>query len=226
MNSQRLKLFALFCMTIDHFGVVLNTLHRYNIAGSDFAFYMTDAYWQMRVIGRLAFPIFCFLIAEGCAHSKNIKKYIGRLAIFAIISQIPYQVFWNISSSGTDNITKDFFVYTQGNVLVTLSLGAIAAYFYSKIFGKRKMYYKMLYASGIAASFVAVVLLRGEYDLVGILIILLVYAFRLKDASDLDFKVFGTKHIQVLCCALVTFGYYALMIHRSHYEVIGAVSSI
>jgi len=223
MNAFRLKLLALLFMTIDHVGVVLNVLYRYEIAGNEFTHYMTDAYWQMRVIGRLAFPIFAFLIAEGCAHTKNIKKYILRLAVFALISQIPYQVFRGAAVGFAHGLSHYLFHYTSGNVLVTLAFGAVAVYLYQKLFEKRKA--KPLYVLGIIFTFIAVAFLSGEYDICGLLIILTVYIFREKDDASPDLKVFGNKYIQVLCCALVALTYYALIMHESIFMISGAVLS-
>lgn len=47
-------------------------------------------------VGRLAFPIFAFMIAEGYAHTSNVKKYMGRLFVFALVSEIPF-CGWTIS---------------------------------------------------------------------------------------------------------------------------------
>lgn len=46
-------------------------------------------------IGRIAFPIFAFLLAQGFRHTKNIKKYITRMALFALISEIPFDLMYN-----------------------------------------------------------------------------------------------------------------------------------
>ena len=46
----------------------------------------------MTCVGRLAFPIFAFMIAEGCYYTSNVKKYMLRLFLFAIISEIPFNL--------------------------------------------------------------------------------------------------------------------------------------
>ncbi len=51
-------------------------------------FFPTDIY--LRCIGRLAFPIFAFMVAIGYSKTRNVKKYIVRMLIFALIAQIPY----------------------------------------------------------------------------------------------------------------------------------------
>ena len=222
MNAQRLKLLAVIFMTADHLGKILNSLYRYMEYGAEFDHYMNDNFWQMTVIGRLAFPIFCFLIAEGCAHTKNIKRYIGRLTVFAVISQIPYQMFHS-AQIGFRNGRDFFFHFTSGNVLVTLALGAAAVFFYQKLFENGKL--RLLNIFGIIAATLALGFFRGEYGLYGFLIILPVYVFRKKEDVSPDFKVFGNKYIQVLCCTLATLWYYMFTQHESVYMVIGAVLS-
>lgn len=72
MNRNILKIIAVISMVIDHIGA-----------------YLLPSYFWMRWIGRLAFPIFAFFIAEGLKYTKNRKKYVLTLFIFAIISQVP-----------------------------------------------------------------------------------------------------------------------------------------
>ena len=73
LNSNQLKLLALLTMTVDHIGV-----------------HLFPQYPILRIIGRLAFPIYAYCIAEGCAHTKNRKKYLMQMAGMALLCQLVY----------------------------------------------------------------------------------------------------------------------------------------
>ena len=73
-------------------------------------------------LGRIAFPIFAFLISEGYIHTSNLKKYIKRLSIFAMISQIPFMLFRTLIGE-----------WLMLNIMFTLLLGLCAIIFYDKI---------------------------------------------------------------------------------------------
>ena len=73
LNSNQLKLLALLTMTVDHIGV-----------------HLLPQYPVLRIIGRLAFPIYAYCIAEGCAHTKNRKKYLMQMAGMALLCQLVY----------------------------------------------------------------------------------------------------------------------------------------
>ena len=75
MSSFALKLIAVVSMLTDHMGAVL-----------------FPQYIWMRYIGRLAFPIYCFLLTEGYLHTHSFKKYILRMTIFMVLSEIPFDL--------------------------------------------------------------------------------------------------------------------------------------
>ena len=73
LNGNQLKILALIAMTIDHIGCYLYPTHEW-----------------MRIVGRLAFPIFAYMIAEGARYTKNRKKYLGMMFGLGVICQIVY----------------------------------------------------------------------------------------------------------------------------------------
>lgn len=73
LTSNQLKLLALVTMTVDHIGV-----------------HLLPGLPILRIIGRLAFPIYAYMIAEGCAHTKNRKKYLLQMAGLALLCQLVY----------------------------------------------------------------------------------------------------------------------------------------
>lgn len=83
LNGNTLKWIALLSMLIDHIGVVL-------LSGGSHSLF--SVYSLCRGIGRIAFPIFCFLLVEGFCHTSNVKKYILRMLGFACVAEIPYDL--------------------------------------------------------------------------------------------------------------------------------------
>lgn len=75
ISGFTLKWIAIITMIIDHVGAVLY-----------------PQYLILRIIGRIAFPIFCFLLVEGAVHTHNIRRYEGRLLGFALISELPFDL--------------------------------------------------------------------------------------------------------------------------------------
>ena len=73
LTSNQLKLLAMLTMTLDHIGVQM----------------FPGALW-LRIVGRLAFPIYAYMIAEGCAHTRNRSKYLLQKAGLALLCQLVY----------------------------------------------------------------------------------------------------------------------------------------
>lgn len=97
-----LKIVASLTMLIDHIAALLISIF--------------PLYRIMRGIGRLSFPIYAFLIVEGFFHTSNRKKYAIRLALFAAISEVPYDIAFH----------REFIYMGKQNIFFTLLLGLLA----------------------------------------------------------------------------------------------------
>ena len=101
MSSFVIKIIAIITMFFDHYSDAIL---------GHFSF--------LNIIGRIAFPLFCFQIVLGYKHTQNIKKYLFRLVAFGIISQIPFSLFTYAYLGRFDLL----------NVFFTLALGLLGVY--------------------------------------------------------------------------------------------------
>ena len=147
MSSLTLRIIALSTMIIDHYGIIFQ---------SDIIIF--------RIIGRLAFPIYCFLLVEGYTHTGNIKKYATRLLIFAFISEIPF----DLAFFGQIGLEYQ-------NIFFTLIIGLGAIYLIDKKFGKYSIRNSILitFAAAALANF-----FKTDYQYIGIIYILAFYYTR------------------------------------------------
>ena len=107
LSSAALRWLAIALMVLDHVWIAL---------------FKPDCFW-MTCLGRLSFPIFAFLIAEGAYHTSNFKKYALRLFFCGILSEIPYNLFTACSfvNPGRQNI---FFTLLAGLLCLKVFLWA------------------------------------------------------------------------------------------------------
>ena len=87
LSGSTLKIIAIITMLIDHIGATI--LWMEIIYNGD---QLYGLYYLCRSIGRISFPIFCFLLVEGFMHTSDVKKYAVRLGIFALVSEIPFDL--------------------------------------------------------------------------------------------------------------------------------------
>lgn len=80
-----------------------------------------STYTIMRLVGRIAFPIFCFLLYEGFMHTSNIKRYLLRIGLCALVSEIPF----NLMVSRVNTGTAKFFYPQMQNTVFTLLLALL-----------------------------------------------------------------------------------------------------
>lgn len=164
MSSSQLKVLAVVTMLIDHIGAIL-----------------FPSVLLFRIIGRLSFPLFCFLISEGLLYTANLKGYLERLFFFALISEVPY----DLAFHGT-------VYYPQSqNVFFTLFLGLAAISFLHSYLGSRP-------ASALVLALVCVLFaeaLHTDYGWFGVILIIIFYCFKnYRTKGVLIFAVFNTGY--------------------------------
>lgn len=177
MSYFILKIIALITMTIDHVGYLLNN----NI--------------NCRLIGRLAFPLYCFLIVNGFYHTKSKKQYILRLFIFAIISEIPFDLFFN-----EQNILigqNVFFTLFLGLFLITILDKLKTIICQEKILKYRMIYFfvslSLIFLISIISEFI-----RSDYGWFGILLICMFYIFYGNKNINKIYMMLGLVFINLL----------------------------
>ena len=102
-GRELLKWIAVLTMTIDHIGVVIY-----------------PEYTFLRIIGRLSFPLFSYLLVLGVKNTRNVRHYFTRLFLFALISQVPFYLASGIKP------------YEGFNIFFTLSFGVLAIHLFKK----------------------------------------------------------------------------------------------
>lgn len=145
INGFQLKWIAIISMTIDHMGAVLY-----------------PQYDWMRIVGRLAFPIFAFLIVQGMIYTKDVKNYLIRLGAFALLSEIPYDVAF----------CNSVFDIEKQNVFFTLVIGALAIHIYQTA-EQRYMQLSAVVFLSVVAEFI-----NSDYGMLGVWLIFALFCVR------------------------------------------------
>ena len=144
LDTDLLKLIAIVCMVVDHAGTVF-----------------FPQYPAFRWVGRLAFPIFCYCLTVGLMYTHDIRRYLGRLAIFAVISQPFYALAFHPEAFWAN--------LTNWNIFVTLFFSLLAIY---GIKSRRWWWF--------VAGVLAINLLNADYANTGIILTLIFYLCRNK----------------------------------------------
>lgn len=166
ISGSTLKIIAIVTMLIDHTGATfVRALARqpYITANPDTLKLVNEIYNLMRDIGRIAFPIFCFLLVEGFIHTHDVKKYASRLFIFALISEIPFDF----------ALKPSWFYPTKQNVYFTLLIGLLVLWGITICYGRISIQLLIMAAGLMAASF-----LKTDYSYRGVFLIEVLYILR------------------------------------------------
>ena len=120
-------------------------------------------------IGRLAYPIFAFMIVEGYFHTSNLKRYIGRLFLFALLSEIPFNLIMG----------SRFFYPIHQNVLFTFLIGICLIHLNEKARKTKLVWLQIVTGIGtIILGFVLGLITFVDYHYAGVFTILAFYFFR------------------------------------------------
>lgn len=123
LSGSTIKIMAIAAMFIDHFAAVfLSRLIQSGMAENVNPM-LERIYIYMRSIGRIAFPLFVFLLIEGVLHTRSRLKYLGRMALFAVISEIPFDLAFNINMYHVRR--GRILEFSYQNVFFTLSIGLL-----------------------------------------------------------------------------------------------------
>ncbi len=162
ISGSILKYVACLSMLVDHFFVVLYPvcLEAYNPASD-----ATDTllYQIGRAVGRLAFVLYAFLLTEGFVHTHSRGRYLLRLGILALLSEIPFDL--AVNGSIIDPVGQ--------NVYFTLFFGILALWLWEKLSGKI-----VLQIIGALLCCAAAFVLATDYSFMGVLLILVLYVSR------------------------------------------------
>lgn len=201
ISGYHLKMIALVTMLIDHIGAVViwrllegtytirASTQMSNYVGDKIIVWffknqelMYTIYENMRLIGRMAFPLYCFLLVEGFLHTRNVKKYAFRLFLFALLSEIPF----DFALEGT------FWNPMYNNVFFTLLLGLLCINCldwlermfqrwqekkWDKFIGNCIKYFLFFVVIG-GMSVIAEEILMTDYGMSGVVAIALIWLFR------------------------------------------------
>lgn len=187
-----LRNLAMALMLVDHVGLTFFPEHMW-----------------LRYVGRLAFPIFAFLLVEGFVHTRNLPRYLGRLLLLALVTDIPYQ----LMSTGN-------FVYQPfRNVVWTFLVALLAMWAIELVKQHLKGWFNWLPQLLIAwAAYWLANLMQTDYHGLGVLMVLGFYWFRGKTWS----KRAGQAGVMALVNALffnldtfASFGYENLLYYFS-----------
>ena len=156
LNTFTLKMIAIISMLIDHIGHIF-----------------FPEMMIFRIIGRISFPIFAYVLAEGIYYTKDITKYMLRLGIFALLSEIPYDL----------AIMGSVLEFSHQNVFFTLFFGVALFWLYKKI---QHDGWKL---AALAVMLFTVLFLcqwlNTDYCNIGILLIFAFYMYRDKKVGKL-----------------------------------------
>ncbi|MCH5272841.1 MAG: conjugal transfer protein TraX [Lachnospiraceae bacterium] len=138
-----------------------------------------SVYTIMRLVGRLAFPIFCFLLYEGFSHTSNLKRYLLRVGLCALVSEIPFNLVVSKLNTGTASLFYPQLQNTVCTLFLILLMFCGMKYFEAKEFTSKAAIRQMIGQILCVCAALAVSLFaRVDYTYYGVLLGMIFYYCR------------------------------------------------
>lgn len=157
LDGTALKLIAMLCMVFDHVGDL----------------FFPGLLWP-RMIGRLAMPLFSFCVAEGYAHTRDKNRYLLRMGVFALVSELPF----DLAFEGKLGLAHQ-------NIMLTFFLALLALRLFDRLRGERDgetgryaLGRSVCAALAVLLLAAAALLLRADYSLFAVIAVFLFYVLR------------------------------------------------
>lgn len=151
LSANTLKIIALILMTLDHIGLFFGNI------------------LILRLLGRIAFPIFAFFISEGCFYTKNKTKHLLIILFFAVIYQIVYYYLY-----------QKIYISIFGTFSVSIILIYVYDLYKNNFDNKKKYLYLLLLVILLMITFIVNIYVLFDYGFIGIITPLCVYIFKSK----------------------------------------------
>ena len=202
ISGSTIKMIAMVAMVIDH---VAATILERMMVQNEIGLFGSEGvgdplpviYLIMRLIGRLSFPVFVFLLVEGVEHTHDRWKYLKRMVLFALISEMPFD--FALGLSNAEIMDGKIIEFSHQNVFFTLAIGLLTIIGIQSVEATEwKKAGKVFMKSGIAIAGIALAaLLRTDYGAFGVLAIVVMYLLRKK----------RMKAVAVTCVVLTVFDF-------------------
>ena len=176
LSGSTLKMIAIITMLIDHIGAsVVGPMRQQLPVGNHIGDFCRLIYPHMRNIGRLAFPIFCFLLVEGFLHTRNVKKYALRMFLFSLISELPFD--YAFSNHLIYNLHQNVYFTLWIGLLVMMGMSYFEFRFTTSRTGKYINLIMQVLIAGCGLWLAR--FLHTDYSYKGVFLIIVLYSLRL-----------------------------------------------
>lgn len=214
LSGSLLKIIACVTMFIDHAGYALvyqalvGDRANFDAEGKLIHNGLFFIYKTMQGIGRIAFPIFIFMLIEGYFHTHDRWKYLLRIGIFALVSEVPFDVSFYLTQR--EMLEGKFIEFANQNVFFTLFIGLFAVILIDTLIGlKLDIMLKGLLVLGIGGGLAYLGhVTKTDYGMVGVCAIEAAYLIRKAEkviGLDKDSLVRSNAAAALLICAVLQF---------------------